>query len=107
MPLQPVLVELERPGPEQEIDDVALVRLQPVELDRRHRADVQPVDVRRVEQGRWNFASSVMAEHTRVGPIDSSIFSCGHSTTVQNGNMYSFLAIARLRRSQWITVGRR
>ena len=38
------------PGAEQEIDDVAFVRLQPVQLDRRDRPEVQPVDVRRVEQ---------------------------------------------------------
>ena len=36
--------------------------------------------------------------HTSVGPIASSIFSCGHCTTVQNGNMYSFLTMARLGR---------
>src|SRR5262249_14173077 len=41
---------LERAGAEEEIDDAALVRLQPVELDRRHRADVQPVDVNRVDE---------------------------------------------------------
>ena len=35
-----------------------------------------------------------MALQTSVGPICSSIFLSGHSTTVTNGNMYSFLAIA-------------
>src|SRR4051794_32559725 len=43
-------VVLKRPRPEQEIDDASLMRLQPVELDRRDRSDVQPVDVRRVDQ---------------------------------------------------------
>ena len=56
---------------------------------------------------RWNFASSVIAEQTSVGPIFSSILSCGHFTTVANGNMYSFLAIAARGESQWMTVGRR
>src|SRR5262245_16576179 len=45
-----LLVELERPGPEQEVHDAPLVRLQPVQLDRGDRADVQPVDVDRVHQ---------------------------------------------------------
>ena len=31
---------------------------------------------------RWNFLSSVIAVQTSVGPIASSIFSCGHCTTV-------------------------
>src|SRR5262245_45133718 len=35
---------LERAGAEQEIDDVALVRLQPVELNRRHRSEIQSID---------------------------------------------------------------
>ena len=43
---------------------------------------------------RWKVVSSVIALHTSVGPIDSSIFSCGHFTTVVNGNIYSFLAMA-------------
>ena len=34
-------------------------------------------------------ASSVIAEATSVPPILSSICSCGHSTTVTNGNMNS------------------
>ena len=41
---------LEGAVPEQEVDDVALVGLHPVELDRLHRADVQAVDVGRIEQ---------------------------------------------------------
>ena len=41
---------LERSRPEQELDDVALVRLTPVELRRRHRAQVQAIDVHGVEQ---------------------------------------------------------
>src|ERR1700722_12807827 len=41
---------LEGAGAEQEVDDVAFVRLQPVEGDRFYRADVEAVDVRRVEQ---------------------------------------------------------
>ncbi len=42
--------QLVRPGAEQEIDDVPFVRLQPVELGRGDRADVQAVDVRGVGQ---------------------------------------------------------
>ena len=44
------LRRLERPRAEQEIDDVAFVRLQPVELDGRHRTEVEPVDVHRVDE---------------------------------------------------------
>src|SRR5262249_48613830 len=43
-------LKLKGAGAEQEIDDVALVRLQPVELDRRDRPEVQPVDVRRIDE---------------------------------------------------------
>ena len=49
----------------------------------------------------------MIAEHTRVGPIDSSIFSCGHWTTVAKGNMYSFLAMAGAGESHRMIVGRR
>ena len=41
---------LECPRSEQEIDDVAFVRLQPVELQRFNFANIQPVDVRGVNQ---------------------------------------------------------
>src|SRR5439155_11587156 len=41
------------------------------------------------------------------GPIASSIFDSGHSTTVTKGNMYSFDAIAAAGDSQCTTVGRR
>src|SRR5262249_41836130 len=41
---------LEGAVPEQEVDDVAFVRLQPVEGDRLQRADVEPVDIRRVQK---------------------------------------------------------
>ena len=86
---------LKRARAEQELDDVAFVRLQPVELRRRHRAEVQPIDVHRVEQlPRGTPRCTVIAVHTSVGPIASSIFASGHSTTVTNGNMYSFFAIA-------------
>ena len=37
-------------GPEQKLHDVAFVRLQPVELRGRNRAEIQPVDVHGVEQ---------------------------------------------------------
>ena len=47
---EPLGRDLEGPGAEQEIDDVAFVRLQPIELDRGNRADVQAVDVRGVGQ---------------------------------------------------------
>ena len=55
---------------------------------------------------RWNFLSSVIADHTSVGPIFSSILSCGHFTTVQNGNMYSFFAIAVSGEALCMIVGR-
>ena len=48
-----------------------------------------------------------MALHTSVGPIASSIFASGHSTTVTNGNMYSFFAISASGDAQCTTVGRR
>lgn len=41
---------LKRPGAEQELHYVALVRLQPVELDGRDWPEVQPVDVCRIDQ---------------------------------------------------------
>jgi hypothetical protein len=44
---------------------------------------------------------------TSVGPIASSSFCSGHSTTVTNGNMYSFDAMAASGDSQCTTVGRR
>ncbi len=50
---------------------------------------------------------SVIAVQTSVGPIFASICSCGHSTTVAKGNMYSFLAIACSGDVQCTTVGRR
>ena len=64
------------------------------ELGRRHRAEVQPVDVHRVEQLplELRLAGDRRADQRR--PDRSSIFACGHSTTVTNGNMYSFFAIA-------------
>ncbi|HVS37284.1 MAG TPA: hypothetical protein VMS17_17110 [Gemmataceae bacterium] len=55
---------------------------------------------------RWNYLSWVIAEQTSVGPTDSSIFSCGHATTVQKGNVYSFLPIRWAGESQWMAVGR-
>ncbi len=41
---------LVRARPEEEVDDAALVRLEPVELDGGDRTDVQPVDVDGVEK---------------------------------------------------------
>src|SRR5258708_7323099 len=41
---------LKRPGAEEEIDDVSLVRLQPVQLDGGDRADVQTINVGRTYQ---------------------------------------------------------
>src|SRR5262245_31691509 len=49
--LNHTLVKLESAGPEEEIDDAPFVWLQPVQLDRRERADVQAVNVGGVEQG--------------------------------------------------------
>ena len=54
-----------------------------------------------------NAGLQVIALQTSVGPIASSIFDFGHSTTVTNGNMYSFFAIAASGDSQWTTVGSR
>src|SRR6266536_5059404 len=41
---------LKRPRPEQKVHDVSLVRLEPVQLDRRDRTDVEPIDVGGVYQ---------------------------------------------------------
>src|SRR5713101_602996 len=41
---------LERPGTEQELDEVAFVRLQPVQLRGRHRPEVEPIDVHGVDE---------------------------------------------------------
>jgi len=49
----------------------------------------------------------VMAVQTSVGPEAAIILSSGHSTTVTNGNMYSFLAIAASWDAQCTTVGSR
>ena len=42
-----------------------------------------------------NDSSAVMTVPTNVGPIRRSISACGHSTTLTNGNMYSFNATSR------------
>src|SRR5262245_9137881 len=44
------LLGLEGSGPEEELDESALVRLQPVQLDCRHRSEVESSYVHRVEQ---------------------------------------------------------
>src|SRR3954471_3151016 len=44
------LRRLERARAEQKIDDVAFVRLEPVELNRRDRTEVQPVDVHGIDE---------------------------------------------------------
>ena len=54
-----------------------------------------------------NDGSSVRPVATRVVPIAPIILSCGHSTTVTKGYMYSFLAIAAPGEPQCTTVGRR
>ena len=56
---------------------------------------------------RRNSGLFVIAVQTSVGPIASSIFASGHSTTVTNGNMYSCLAIAVSGDGLWTTVGSR
>ena len=53
------LSRLKRPRPEQELDKVAFVRLQPVQLRRRHGPQVEPIDVHRIDQ-----ASARSEEHT-------------------------------------------
>src|SRR5437899_2387556 len=53
---------------------------------------------------RRNSGLQVMALHTSVGPIASSIFAWGHFTTVAKGNMYSFCAIAASGESQCTMV---
>ena len=47
-PREPLVWNLIGPSAEEKIDDVAFVRLEPVEFGGRDRADVQAVDVRRV-----------------------------------------------------------
>ena len=87
-----------RARPEQELDEVALVRLQPVELRRRHRARDSGDRCARRRRGFGGTPGlQVIALHTSVGPIASSIFASGHSTTVTNGNMYSFCRDRRRR----------
>src|SRR5579864_4799032 len=41
---------LKRARPEQELDDVAFVRLEPVELNGRDRTEIQSIDVNRIHQ---------------------------------------------------------
>ena len=52
MPTHPELNSdrLKSPWPEQKLDNIAFVRLQPIELDGRDSADIQAVDVVRVDQ---------------------------------------------------------
>src|SRR5262245_8174296 len=49
-----------RPRPEEELDDVALVRLTPVELCGRHRPQIEPIDVHGVEEPA---AEALVARH--------------------------------------------
>ena len=91
---------LKRARPEQELDDIAFVRLQPVELDRRNRSDVEPVDMLRVDQRPLELRILVIALQTSVGPILLSISSCGHLTTLTNGNMNSVFASVGIRRTR-------
>src|SRR5215831_2978180 len=44
------LRRLERPSAKQKVDDVAFVRLKPIELDRRHGPEVQSIDVHRIHE---------------------------------------------------------
>ena len=105
---QPFLAAIDRPGAEQELDDVAFVRLQPVELDRRHgprfrrsmciasiscAAKLRVFGDRRADQRRAD-----RLEHLRLA---------GTRRRVTNGNMYSFFAIAGSGDSQCTTVGSR
>ena len=61
--------------------------------------------LRASSKARVNAGSSVRPVATSVVPIDSIILACGHSTTVTNGYMYSFLAIATSGEAQCMTVG--
>src|SRR5687767_2283415 len=97
---------LERPGPEQEVHDTPLVRLEPVQLDRRHRPQVEPIDVDRVDQRplelpvvgdrRANERRPDFLQHLLLWALD----------TVAKGNMYSFLAMAESGESLCMIVGR-
>src|SRR3954470_8788598 len=48
--LRSYLGRLERARAEQKVDDVAFVRLEPVELNRRNRTEIQPVDVHGIHE---------------------------------------------------------
>src|SRR5262249_3544113 len=75
-----VLVKLEGSRPEEEINDVAFVRLQPVQLDRRYRSDVQPVDIRRVEERALKspVRSDRRADESRSDGVDHLVLGALH-----------------------------
>ena len=61
----------------------------------------------RVHEAAAELGRHVMALQTSVGPIFSIICASGQSTTVTNGNMYSFFAAGASGESQCSTVGSR
>src|SRR5688500_15420465 len=71
---------LEGPRPEQELDDVAFVRLHPVQAGRRHRPEVEAIDVdgveqlapqaRRARQRRTHERRTDRFHHLRLGALD-------------------------------------
>ena len=90
---------LKRARPEKDIDNVALVRLQPVELDR----TLAPTFSRSMFGASLRLLLpllvSVIALYTNVGPIFYHLL-LRALTTLTNGNMNSVLASDRLRESQ-------
>src|SRR6266446_4678193 len=104
---QPLRWHLEGPRPEQEIHDVPFVGLEPVQFDRRQRADVQSVDVGRVDELAFPrfVARDRRTDQRRADLFDHLALRTPH--TVTNGNMYSLLAILGSGESQWITHARK
>ena len=100
---------LERARAEQEVDEVAFVRLQPVQADRRDRPDVQAVDVRGVESagaGASGVVGDRRADQRRPDRLQHLVLRALRPPST-NGNMYSFLRRGGVRRVAVHTVGSR
>src|SRR6202790_1315557 len=71
---------LERARAEQELDDVAFVRLEPVELDGRNRTEIQSIDVNRVHQcaAELGPARDRAAHERRADPFEHLRFGAVH-----------------------------
>ena len=66
---------LKRSGPEQKLDNVPFVRLQPIELNRRHRSQIQSIDVSSVHKLALELLIIGDRAPTSVPPIRFSISS--------------------------------